>query len=328
MSGEKRGYLCVQGWGENNAGVSVSALTAGTGTSSIDDASAAANQILGDYSVLNTATGNSAAFTTTLAMNPDSTDLDGSYCVALLGLRMTPLTQDVVMRCTMTVGSTTYESAAPIYAQEMNRTLPAGTVGHELFGSGVTNIIFHNLPSSVLTSGVEFELALDGGSIGSSEVYVGSIFVGLEIPLWLNPNNFTWGSAVSNDTLTSRAGVRYSSSGVLRRNVSFEVVRAGLETIHGIGSDFYTSDIPSPNLFRAAIATIGQPMLFSPYPYPLTGQAWGDSVGDVDQRLMSIRQNFFSLYGLLERDLQLSIREASKDLNSDYGARMRFIEVR
>ena len=328
MSAEKRGYLCVQGWGENNAGVSVSALTAGAGVNSIDDASAAANQILGDYSVLNVGTGNSAAFTTTLAMNPDTTVLDGSVCVALLGLRVTPLTTDTVMRCTMTVGSTTYESAAPIYGQEMNRTLPAGTVGHELFGSGVTNIVFHDLPSSVLTSGVEFELALDGGSLGSKSVYVGSVFVGLQIPLWLNPETFTFGSEVSNDRFRSRAGVAYSSSGVLQRNVSFEVVRAGLETVHGIGPDFYTDDVPQPNLFRAAIATIGQPMLFSPYPYPLTGQAWGDSVGDVNQRLLSIRQNFFSLYGLLERNLEIGIREGAKELNSDYRARLRFVEVR
>jgi hypothetical protein len=328
MSGEKRGYLCVQGWGENTAGVSVSALTAGTGVDSISDASAAANQILGDYSTLNVASGaSSAAFTVDLALNPDSAVLDGSVTVALLGLRMTPLEFDTVMRCTMTVGSTTYESAAPIYGQEMNRTLPAASVGHELFGSGVTNLVFHDLPASVLTTGVEFELALDAGDIGSTSVYVGSVFVGLQIPLWLNPDTFTFGSDVSNDRFRSRAGVMYSSSGVLQRTVSFEVVKADLENVHGIGADFYANDVPAPNIFRAAIANIGQPMLFSPYPYPLTDQAWADSVSDVDQRLLSVRQNFFSLYGLLERQLDISVREGSKDLGATYRARMRFVEV-
>lgn len=329
MSCSKRGYLCVQGWGEGTAGVEVGALTAGTGVDSIDDTSAATNGNLADFSAINTTSGaTSATFTTNLSLNPDDASLGGDVTVALLGLRVTPLPDDTVMRCTMTVGGDTYESAAPIYGQEMERTLPASTENHELFGSGVSNIVFHDLPVSVLTTGVSFELALDAGNLGSVSIYLGSVFVGLQIPLWLDPDTISWGNEVSNDRFASRAGVVYSSNGVLRRSVAFRVVRAGLETLHGIGSDFYGGDVPSPNIFRAAIAAIGQPMLFSPYPYPLTNASWGDSVGDVNERLLSIRQNFFSLYGNLQRNLDLTVVPGTSGLDSEYSARMRFTEVR
>lgn len=322
-----KAYLCVQGWGENTSGVEVGALTAGTGVSSIDDANAATNGILGDYSVLNV-TGTSAVFTTSLALNPDDSALDGKVTVALLGIRIQPLAQDTVMRATMTVGSTTYESAAAIYGQEMERTLPAGTTGHELFGSGLANIVFHDLPVSVLSSDVEFEIALDAGSLASTTVFIGSVFAGLQIPLQMAPGTFTWSSEPMNDKFTSRAGVNYSSNGVLHRVCSFDVQRANLETLHGIGTDFYTDDIPSPNIFRAMIAAIGQPMLFSPYPYPVTDAAWSGTVSDVDQRLLSVRQNFFSIYGLLDRSSQVTVREEGEGLSQTYRSRMRFGEVR
>lgn len=324
------GYLCVQGWGEGVVGSEIGPLVAGTGVDSITDANAAASPVLADYSTLVVgAAATSATFTTSLAMNPDDAALGGSVTVALLGVRVSPMTLDTVMRATMTVGANTYESAAALYGQEMDRTLPGGLLeGHELFGSGVTNIVFHDLPVSVLTTGVEFNLALDAGTIASTTIRIGSVFVGLQIPLNVNPRGFGWSIEPINDRFRSRAGVNYSSNGVMQRVCSFEAQRSSFELISGIGSTFYSAGVPVPNLFRASLASIGQPMLLSPYPYPLTNQAWSGTVSDVDQRVMSVRQNFFSMYGLLDRSADTSIEEYNQELKTEYRTRLRFGEVR
>jgi len=327
MSG---GYLCIQGWGEGATASQVGTLTAGTGVDSILSPDSACNAVLGDFStIVVESAATSATFSTSLAMNPDDSALDGLVTVALMGLRIQPLDVDTVMRCTMTAGSETYQSAAPVYAQEMNKELPSGAIdNHELFGSGVTNLVFHDLPVSVLTSGVEFELALDAGDIASKSIRIGSVFLGLQIPLEFNPRTFSWSVGKVNDEFDSRAGVRYASNGILRRTVSFDAQLMALETITGFGADFYTDSVPLPSMFRAGIANIGQPMLLSPYPYAVTGQDWDASSVDVNERLFSIRQNFFSLYGLLDRSADFSIEAFNADLGTQYRGRFRFIEVR
>ena len=324
------GYLCIQGFGEGVVGSEVGTLVAGTGVDSITDPDAAASPVLADYSTLVVAAAaTSATFTTSLALTPNSTELDGKVTVALLGVRMSPMSLDTVMRATMTVGADTYESAAALYGQGMSRELPSGLVeGHTLFGSGVTNIVFHDLPVSVLTTGVEFTLALDAGDIAETSIRIGSVFVGLQIPVEFSSRGFSWSVEPANERFSSRAGVNYSSDGVMQRVCSFDVQRSRFELLSGIGDTFYADGVPIPNLFRASLASIGQPMLLSAYPYPLTNQSWSDTVTDVEQRVMSVRQNFFSMYGLLERSADLSLEEYTQQLNTEYRTRFRFGEVR
>lgn len=332
MSNGTIGYLCVQGWGEGGISTEVGALVAGDGVSSITDPNAAANPILGDYSTLVlTSDATEANFETSLSMLPNDAELNGLVTVALLGIRMTPMDTDTVMRAELTVGSNTYQSAAAIYGQSMDRALPSGSSdAHTLFGSGVTNIVFHDLPVSVLSSSVQFTLALDAGDIASKSICIGSVFLGLQIPLQLNPRTFTWSVDVLNDRYRSRAGVDYSSNGVMIRNCTFEVQRASFELLSGIGADFYTDSVPIPNLFRAGIANIGQPMLLSAYPHPVVDAAWFSEsvVGNVPQRLLSVRQNFFAIYGLLERAAEMTVDEYNEGIGTEYRTRYRFGEVR
>lgn len=324
-------YVCVQGWGEDNVGVEVGSLTAEGDISEILDPEAAANPILGDYSeIVVSGSGENPAFSTSLAYNPLDSAFDGKVTVALLGVRVSPLAQDTVMRANLSVGSETYQSAAQVFGQEMLRTLPSAvTVGHELFGSGVTNIIFHDLPTSVIASSVDFDLALDVGDLTGASIRLGSIFVGLQVPVEVNAQTLRMGFEPMNERFLSRAYVNYSSNGVLHRTFNFDAQRMTHETMTGIGPDFYNSSgIPVPSAFRSSIATIGQPMLFSLYPYPVSGQDWTSTSINVEQRLLSLRQNFWSSYGLFDRSMEVNLEQFREGLDTEYRTRFRFIEVR
>lgn len=328
----EKSYLCVQGWGEGVDAVTVGPLVAGTGVDSIENPEGVATDSLGDFSTLVTTSGaTSAVFTTSLDLDPLSTDYDGKVTVALIGVRVSPSTQDSVMTATLTVGSDAYHTAAPIYGQEMAKGVSGGSAGHELIGSGVTNLIFHDLPASVVGSGIEFALDLDNGeSIASKSIDIGSVFVGLQIEMEFNPRTFSWASEAAGDRYLTRAYNAVSADGVIRRTVSFEAQRLGIETITGVGSAFYGGELPLPNIFRASIASIGQTMLLSPYPAAFNNVTWPvtPSGSQIQDRLMACRQNFFSVYGLLDRRTEITTDEYRNGLETVYRARMRMGEVR
>jgi len=332
----RNSYLCISGWGDGVAGIEVGALVAGAGVDSIDNAEGVCTESLSNYATLNMGTGDQVAeFTATVEVNPLESQLDGMYTVALLGIRITPLDTDVVLRGSLTYGSQTWWSAATVYGQTMERTLPdSGVEGHSLMGSGLTNLVFHDLPEMLFTGlPLEFALTLDAGfSLSGCSIRIGSIFAGLQIPFANSPGVFTWSDEVVKQEFTTRALAHISSDGVMRPSVAFEVTTTDLKGITGVGLDYYNQpggSLPVPNFFRAMIASVGQPMLLSPYPYAVS-DAWGDSVdtAEIAQRIRSIRQNFFSIYGLLDRRSEITVREFNEGLNTEYRVRMRFAGIR
>ena len=329
MSLPQTSYLCIPGWGEEVDGVTVDPIVAGDGVDSIDNDEGVCTSALSNYSTINAdSAATDVEFTTALDFNPLDVGYDGLYTVALIGVRILPSTVDTVVRCALTAGSMTYQSAAAIYGQDMTRVLPVGEEGHQLLGSGLANIIFHDLPAAAIDA-VTFALTPDSGSLASAQIRIGSIFVGLQIPFASNPGTWNWSSEVVNQQHTSRAIGNFSGDGVVRRAVSFEVTKTELEGLTGIGTGFYSGSPPVPNIFRASLASVGAPMLLSPYPYAVN-DAWGDSPenGEITQRLRSVRQNFFSIYGLLDRRTEVGMREFNDGLNSEYRARLRYAEIR
>ena len=326
-------YLCIQGWGNDEVGVAVTNPTAGA---SVDDTLNPGGMTTNDLADFTTFFMNSAAddltFTTNISMTPDSADYDGMVTIALLGVAVYPSAIDTVVRAELVVGSETYNTAAAVYGQEMSRAIAVGTEGHELIGGGLTNIVFHDLPASVIGSDCQFTLTFENGfSIAGSRVRVGSVFVGLQIPLKINPSSFTWSEEIVNSQFESRSGSNISSDGFVRRMASLEAQLFNVDTITGINSSFYSGTAPMPNLFRAAIANVGQPMLLSPYPYPVSNTAWNDSAPDsqeIEERLLAVRQNFFSIYGLMDRRMDVTIDTYNAGLNSLYKSRIRFSEIR
>lgn len=323
-------YLCVPGWAEGSAGTTVGAMTATGGT--VTRGPAAASRSLGDFTEI---AGSSATVTASvdLAIKPSDSSLSGQYVVALIGVRITPLDRDVVLRCKMTANGVDYFSAATIYCQQMDRSLPATTEGHQLFGSGLANLVFHNLPHTAITSGVAFEMILDGGpSLSGKTIYVGSVFAGLEIPLKLDANSVQIGAQISNDRNTKRSGGDLSSDGVLLRSLQLEARAMPLEVLSGISGDYYSSSkYVGPSILRAAIANVGAPMLLSLYPYALQNAGWSGSpdADEIQERSLSRRQNFFSLYGLLDRQIDVSTDEQQGEgLGALYRTRLRFGEIR
>lgn len=324
-------YLCVPGWAEGSAGTTVGTMTATGGTVTRGDA--AASRSLGDFTEI-AASSATVTASVDLAIKPSDASLSGQYVVALIGVRITPLDRDVVLRCKMTANGVDYFSAATIYCQQMDRSLPASTEGHQLFGSGLANLIFHNLPHTAITSGVDFEMVLDGGpSLSSKTVYIGSVFAGLEIPLKMDANSVQIGTQIANDRNTKRSGGDLSSDGVLLRSLQLEARQMPLEVLSGISGDYYSSssEYVGPNIMRAAIANVGAPMLLSLYPYALPSAAWSGSpdADEIQERSLSRRQNFFSLYGLLDRQIDVNTDEQQgQGLSALYRTRLRFGEIR
>lgn len=331
----KTSYLCVSGWGDEIDGIEVTELDAGDGIASVDSPESICTSTLTDYATINVSGGDTEVveFSTSVTMKPSENELSGLSTIALLGIRVTPRDVDGVLRGSLTIGSRTWHSAAPIYGQTLRRVLPDGMEGHSLLGSGLTNLIFHDLPDLATGGAVmEFTLKSDGGpDLGSTQIMIGSVFGGLQIPFANAPSSYVWSDEVANQEFITRALGHISSDGVMRPSTTFEFASTDIVDITGIGEDYYGTGggVPMPCLMRAMIASVGQPMLLSPYPYSFEGE-WDDTpdAAEVTQRLMSVRQNFFSIYGLLDRRTEIGLREYNNGLESEYRARLRFMGIR
>jgi hypothetical protein len=332
MSGLTTSYLCVQGWGEDNSGVTIGDVVSADSDTTVINAGAAASQNLGDYTTLEgSASAVSLSCDVDIDMVPNDSSLDGSYTIAVIGVRVKPLSRDIVVRCAMTIGSEVYQSAATVYGLEMERDKPVGTEGHELFGSGVANFVFHDLDASALGTTVNFEFTIDeAGDFGDKSLLIGSIFCGLQIPLSVDRNSVSMGFQIANDRATTRGGNSIDSNGVLLRSLGFQAKEMPLSVITGISDGYYSGDYVGANLMRAAISNCGQPMLLSMFPYPVTGE-WSESSPDaaeITERNRSRRQNFFALYGLLDRQIDVNADQSFSDGEMLYLARLRFSERR
>jgi hypothetical protein len=335
MSGLVTSYLCVQGWGEDSSGVSVGEiLSADSGTTLVTNGEAAASTNLGDFTTLTGATGASTvSFNVDVSIQPNDASLDGKYALGLIGLRIKPSSRDVVLRATLQSGSEVYESAATIYGLDMERDLPVGNEGHFLFGSGVSNIVFHNLPADTFDSTLTVTLAVDSNivDLGDRDVLLGAVCPFLEIPMSIERTSVAMGFAVMHDENTTRGGNDISSNGVLKRTLAVQAKEMPMSALTGISDGYYDGDFIGANMMRAAIANVGQPMLMSLFPYPVDS-SWGDFSGlspaQVEARNLSRRQNFYAIYGKLDRQIDVTIDESFEAGESTWRARLRFGERR
>lgn len=151
---------------------------------------------------------------------------------------------------------------------------------------------------------------------------IGHMFVGIDVPVQLDPRTFTWGMSIDNERFRSRGNGMISSDGAVLRRSSFDAIKMNYSNVGGFEVADDASYVLAPNLFDLVKVNNSYPVLFNPYPY-----AYASPFGGVANTLLS-RQNFFSIYGFLEGDAAVSVGDYRNGLETDYRASFRIEETR
>lgn len=196
-----------------------------------------------------------------------------------------------------------------------------------IISGGAFNIIHQGFTGLSISSGPQRRDAVFTISgLTQSTFNIGNFFLGRDLPIQINPTTFNWRARVLNERQRSRSLSTFSSNGVLSRSINVDVINIPLNRLFGQS----TALAPDPedditNWMRVIMANTGQPILFNPYPKPIIGA--GSSVTDEDL-MLSLRQNFFSIYGFAAQDMNFGIGDQKEELNSTYTMRMEFTETR
>ena len=213
-----------------------------------------------------------------------------------------------------------------------------------IISGGTANLICSGLGSPSGAGGAAnfdfrfFRLSANVTARPWAKLIIGHMFVGVELPIDIDPNSFQWNLGLKTQRFFARDQGAKSSEGTLVRQASGEIRNILLNDI--IGSDVtslefdatYPTYIPDalttlPNLFDLVKINNSYPLLFNPYPNSFF-IADPQSVNDVDGYNLTARQNYFSIYGFMEDDLQLLPGEYQDGLDSKYRARFRIQETR
>lgn len=317
------------------------------GIVSVQNASSVATYSLSDATRIQTSSGTIEFAIPVRVSNVgtlDSAQLPNT--IALIGVK-TLVTEAAIRAQTvsflfeLTVGGNTYNSFAEIYPSRLTReTFSGDVVGDtELLGEGLANVVFHGVELPTDAQDVTFTLNFNvrgNASFFTSgfTMLIGSVFIGSELPIALVPDSFSWGTEIIQESHLSRSLGLFAGDGVLRRSINFELFDISIDEITGATGNYMgggnRNELP-PMLYQAMINNVGQPMLMSPYPYPVENTVWDLTTPDateLEQRKFSARQNFFSVYGLFDRQSQVDVGEFNAGLDTRYRTRMRFGEVR
>ena len=265
----------------------------------------------------------------------------GSMVVALLGCSVVSYADDGGGSPDLTTGivepieySITPDNVAVDEAQYRGFAHNSGNDVHTfcrtplrgIISGGTANLIASGFGPPNLNDGLGLVNCIVGPAVTSQphiKVTVGHIFVGIEIPVTINPDSFSWGMRVSNQRHKSRDQGAKPSSGTIIRESSGEILKADFYDFAGAGvisapganiNDVFIQ----PNFFDALKANTSYPILFNPYPIStqLTENLTPEMYG------LIARQNFFSIYGFLDGAMQLQSDHFRDGINSKY--RMKF----
>lgn len=156
---------------------------------------------------------------------------------------------------------------------------------------------------------------------------IGHVFIGVDVPITLDPRTFNWSLASQNQRFVARDLGAKNSEGTLVRQVSADIIRINAleiigSQITGAAANLVNALSLRANLFDLIKANTSYPLMFNPYPY-----ASPASVVPEDYNLLA-RQNFFSIYGFMENALELQMDEFRDGLQSQYRARFQIKETR
>lgn len=312
-------------------------VVAVSGIDSITNAAGLFTKDLSDYAIFNI---NSDTISFRVSVEIDTPDSENSsfvnpFTVALLGCEQPQaagssfIHRDIVLACSLETtswfdGDPESQSSVKIFNQLLYNFADEQ---QSIISGGSFNIIHQGFTSLTISSGPQRRDAVFTISGLTEDTFnVGNFFFGRDLPIWINPTTFNWRARVLNDRQTSRSLSTFSSNGVLSRSVSVDVINIALNRMYGQSAALN----PDPedditNWMRVIMANTGQPILFNPYPNPVIDA--GSSVTD-DDLLLTLRQNFFSIYGFAAQDMNFGIGDLKEGLNSTYNMRMEFTETR
>lgn len=202
-----------------------------------------------------------------------------------------------------------------------------------IISGGQTNLNFHGLGTSKTTptnsiSNITFSRsAANVTARPHVRLIIGHFFVGVDIPVTIDPNSFSWHLGLKTQRFFARDEGAKSSEGTLSRRASGEIIKIPNERIVGINvtdvSSEFDIDVYS-NFFDLTKVNNSYPLLFNPYPVGAI------PVSSLTAELANLtaRQNYFSIYGFLEDSLEFSTGAYRDGLDSEYRARFRIQETR
>lgn len=216
-----------------------------------------------------------------------------------------------------------------------------------IISGGTSNLVFSGLPpfstgdSSPDEENVTYTFTLTRtfDSVVArphAKFIVGHLFVGLELPIMMNPNSFQWNMDVNKNSYRARNSGTINSDGAIVRRCSgeinlvdnYSIVGSKVVSVGSVlpGGQIVQNDAPLyPNLFDLIKVNSSYPLLVNPYPY---------TVNSTDQSVTAAefnsagRQNFFAIYGFLQGGLEIGSGQFRNGLESAYSARFRIEETR
>lgn len=205
-----------------------------------------------------------------------------------------------------------------------------------IISGGNVNLIVSGLGRFHPNGTAEVTVTLDSWFMGSRhlKLEVGTLFVGAEINVNLNPDSFEWSARVNNDRAKTRDEGAISGDGTIVRTATGEVQQSDLWVVSGgevrtRQQNGYNNNMVArhmymnANFFDLMKANTSYPVLFNPFPLDAVD---GDLT--VDQFKLSARQNFFSIYGNLENGISVQNAQFRDGLSSKYRTRFRVEETR
>lgn len=205
-----------------------------------------------------------------------------------------------------------------------------------IISGGRSNLLFCNLGPPDGNNGtgtVElnfYRLAANAAARSHAKLIIGHLYVGVEIPITLNPNTVAWSVESQNERFFARDLGAKNSEGTLVRQVIAEAVKITQTDIVGASVQSISGAKPnsiklSQSFFDLVKVNTSYPVLFNAYPHPLGHGTGGVSV---DGYNLTARQNFFSIYGFMDGPLEFQMGEYRDGLSSEYRARFRIRETR
>lgn len=201
-----------------------------------------------------------------------------------------------------------------------------------IISGGQANLLISGLGEPVpgaIVSEVQFDL--HAARIGRKhlKLTVGHLFVGIDLPVQLDPRSFAWNIRSKNDSHESKDFGSIRQSGTLVRSASGEIINIPYYNVNGseirnIHSDNLVETLHrDPSFFDLVKFNTSYPLLLIPYPTTPVS----DNLTE-EQFALSGRQNFFSIYGYLDGDMQLQTGKHRDGLNTDYRMKFRVKETR
>lgn len=201
-----------------------------------------------------------------------------------------------------------------------------------IISGGLSNLIFNGLGASNTASTATVYATINRSSADASArphavLLIGHLFIGVDIPIAMDPRVFSWTMQVENERFLARDFGTINADGTLVKRATGEILKIDNYSFIGSQVTQITPSFvatPQSNFFDLVKINTSYPLLLNPYP---AGQVESATVTLATINLTS-RQNFFSIYGFLEDPLQLQVGEYRDGLDTEYKLRFRIRETR